>query len=132
MGARQKRIQLRSDKTGSEFAICISDAQGAILASTNPKASYVRAVEEVEYVEGQKYEWDFMLEKWVESIRNGWHQPQPLLPMQPESPFSQRRQAPWPTRLPPQRLRLPKTRMMTPVAMRGTKREGKRGAGGQT
>jgi hypothetical protein len=80
MGARQKRIQLRSDKTGSEFALCISDAQGTILASTNPKASYVRMVEEVEYIEGQKYEWEFMLERWVESVKNGWHQPQPPLP----------------------------------------------------
>lgn len=85
MRASQKRIQLRSDRTNSEFAICLSDAPGAMLASTSPRVSYIKVVEETEYIDGQKYEWDFMLERWVESVRSGWRQ-QPLPPPAPPEP----------------------------------------------
>lgn len=86
MRASPKRIQLRSDRTESEFAICLSDAPGAVLASTSPRASYINVVEETEYIDGQKYEWDFMLERWIESVRSGWCQQQPLPPPVPPEP----------------------------------------------
>jgi hypothetical protein len=61
-----ERIQLWSDEKGGEFAVCLSGANGAFLSQTNPRAMYVKLVEEAEYIEGEKYDWAYMLAKWIE------------------------------------------------------------------
>lgn len=91
-----KRIQLWSDEKEKEFAICFSGANGAFFTRTNPHAQYVKMVEEAEYVEGEKYDWEFMLAKWIEG-RNGngittWvpHIPDGISHTQPREAISQK------------------------------------------
>ena len=62
-----KRIQLWSDSEGKEFAVCISSEQNVFRASTDSRAKYVRLVEESEYIEGEKYDWKYLLGRWVDS-----------------------------------------------------------------
>jgi hypothetical protein len=62
-----KKIQLWSDENGSEFALCFSGTSDAFLAKTSPNSHYVRMVEEAEYIEGERYDWPYMLTKWIDS-----------------------------------------------------------------
>lgn len=67
-----KKIQLWSDSEGKEFAVCISSEQNVFRASTNSRARYVRLVEESEYIEGEKYDWKYLLGRWVDSRSGSW------------------------------------------------------------
>ncbi|MEO9294691.1 MAG: hypothetical protein ABI347_03730 [Nitrososphaera sp.] len=74
-----KKIQLWSDESAIEFAVCISTEQNVFRASTNPHARYVKLVEEAEYIEGEKYDWTYLLGRWMDSSRSGnWVRTLPL------------------------------------------------------
>ena len=67
-----KKIQLWSDSDEKEFAVCISSEQNFFRASTDSQARYVRLVEESEYIEGEKYDWKYLLGMWVDSRSGSW------------------------------------------------------------
>jgi hypothetical protein len=67
-----KKIQLWSDEGGKEFAVCISTEQNVFRASTNSSARYVKLIEEAEYLEGEKYDWMYLLGRWADSRSGSW------------------------------------------------------------
>lgn len=67
-----KKIQLWSDKGGKEYAVCIPSERGAFRASTNSSGQYVMMVEEADYIEGEKYDWAYMLGRWIDSRSGNW------------------------------------------------------------
>ena len=71
-GTKLKKIQLWSDGEGKEFAVCISSEQNVFRASTDARARYVRRVEELEYIEGEKYDWKRLRGMWIDSRSGSW------------------------------------------------------------
>lgn len=67
-----KKIQLWSDEGEKEFAVCILGEQDIFRASTNSKARYTKIIEEAEYMEGEKYDWAYLLGRWIDNRGGNW------------------------------------------------------------
>jgi hypothetical protein len=68
-GAQQstpKKLQLWSNSSGSEYAIRL-EGESNFLATTkeSPKTQYTDLVEEVDYLEDLKYDWEYTLKQWT-------------------------------------------------------------------
>jgi hypothetical protein len=68
-GAQQltpKKLQLWSNSSGSEYAICL-EGESNFLATTkeSPSTQYTNLVEEADYLEDLKYNWEYTLKQWT-------------------------------------------------------------------
>ena len=64
-----RNLQLWSDGRGKEFAVKVSNEAG-FKAASNPAAEYTNLVDEAEYFDDMKYDWQFLLNHWT-SVMNG-------------------------------------------------------------
>lgn len=68
-GSGSRKLQLWSDGRGKEFAVKVSNEAG-FKAASNPDAKYTKLVDEAEYFDDMKYDWQFLLNHWT-SVMNG-------------------------------------------------------------
>ena len=67
-----KKIQLWSDEGEKEFAVCILGGHDIFRASTNSKAWYTKIIEGAEYIEGEMYDWAYLLGRWIDNRGRKW------------------------------------------------------------
>jgi hypothetical protein len=68
-GAQQptpKKLQLWSNSSGSEYAICL-EGESNFFATTreSPSTQYTDLIEEADYFEDLKYDWEYTLKQWI-------------------------------------------------------------------
>jgi hypothetical protein len=68
-GAQQptpKKLQLWSNSSGSEYAICL-EGESNFFATTreSPSTQYSDLIEEADYFEDLKYDWEYTLKQWI-------------------------------------------------------------------
>src|SRR5690606_13099304 len=68
-GSGSRKLQLWSDGRGKEFAVKVSNEPG-FKAATSPAAEYTKLVDEAEYFDDVKYDWQFLLNHWT-GVMNG-------------------------------------------------------------
>jgi hypothetical protein len=59
-------LQLLSNSSGSEYAIFL-EGESNFLAATkeSPSTQYTDLVEEADYLEDLKYDWEYTLKQWI-------------------------------------------------------------------
>lgn len=68
-GPGSRKLQLWSDGRGREFAVKVSNEAG-FKAASSPAAEYTKLVDEAQYFDDMKYDWQFLLNHWI-GVMNG-------------------------------------------------------------
>jgi hypothetical protein len=66
----QKKLQLRSDPSRSEYAICLegfTDTLAATCENMSKRSQYTHLIEESNFLEDLQYDWKYTLKHWIDN-----------------------------------------------------------------